>query len=102
MCPLYGGSTVYIDDIPKLSLIIIIIELSIIVTMSNYCRVLADKHIPQTCIKFAQEKLNELREKNIIYNLMSHMIYMCDIGLVTASIILKVFKIVTSHTSETT
>ena len=68
----------------------------------NYCnRILADKQIPQTCIKFAKERLDELKEKNIVYNLMSHVTYMCDIGLIPSTAIREIFKIVTEDCTVT-
>ena len=50
-------------------------------------RLIADKQIPNACIKFATEKQGELMEKGIGRNFMTHLIALCDFGLISPAII---------------
>ena len=51
------------------------------------CRVIADKQVPVSCIKFAREKGALLREKGLVPNYMSHLVNLFDLGLVGPSIL---------------
>lgn len=55
----------------------------------------------QICLMFAREKLDELKEKNIVHNFISHIVYMCDIGLVPSSIIREICRIISEHPTVT-
>lgn len=55
-------------------------------------RSIADKQLPNFCLRFAHVRKQELEEKRLKYNFISHVIYMCDIGLVPPSTITEVNK----------
>ena len=50
-------------------------------------RLIADKQIPNACVKFATEKQGELLEKGIGRNFMTHLIALCDFGLISPAVI---------------
>lgn len=55
-------------------------------------RALADKQVPQACLLFAHQKKDDLANKRLLHNFISHLIYMCDIGLVTPSTLTEVTR----------
>lgn len=57
-------------------------------------KIMADKQMPQACLTFAKEKKQELKEKSILYNLVTHIIYMCDIGLVPPCTLTEVIRVI--------
>ena len=62
--------------------------------LTCYYRIMADKQMPQACLTFAKEKKQELKEKSILYNLVTHIIYMCDIGLVPPCTLTEVIRVI--------
>ena len=51
------------------------------------CRLIAAKQIPAACLSFAHEKKEELIEKGIVQNFMTHLIALCDIGLINPTVL---------------
>ena len=61
-----------------------------------FIRILADKQVSSICILFAKQKKKELLEKHIVYNFISHVIYICDIGLIPTATLTEVVKVLFS------
>ena len=50
-------------------------------------RLIAEKQVPQACIKFSKENGKLFHEKGIVPNFMTHLISLFDIGLITPTTI---------------
>jgi len=57
-------------------------------------RLIADKQIPTACVKFAQQKRAEILRKGISRNFMTHLIALCDFGLISPAVIRSSMNIV--------
>ena len=62
---------------------------------SDY-RLIAAKQIPTACLIFAREKKEQLIEKGIVQNFMTHLITLCDIGLINPTVLKDSMKTVYS------
>jgi polycomb protein SUZ12 len=59
-------------------------------------KIIADKQVSEICLLFAKNKKTELASNNVTYNFISHIIYMCDIGLISPTTLLKIIDILHS------
>ena len=53
----------------------------------SYYRLIATKQLPAACLMFACEKKEELIEKGIVQNFMTHLIALCDTGLINPAVL---------------
>ena len=59
------------------------ISLSHHLSLSLYTRMIADKHIPTACVKFAEEKGSEILQKNHVNSFLAHLVSLCQFGLIS-------------------
>ena len=64
------------------------------------CRLIAAKQLPAACLKFAKERREELIEKDIVQNFMTHLITLCDIGLINPTVLKDSMAVVYSSAAS--
>ena len=48
---------------------------------------IADKHLPNACVRFSQEKGSEILQRNHVHSFLAHLVSLCQFGLISLSVI---------------
>ena len=95
-------ATVHINIPPWTPVSMIYILYRLPCTFYSDYRLIAAKQIPDACLSFAREKKEELIEKGIVQNFMTHLITLCDIGLINPTVLKNSMTVVYTNTTTTT
>ena len=71
-----------------------------ILFLSFMSRLIASKQVPAACLTFARQRKQELIEKGIVQNFMTHLITLCDVGLINPMVLKDSMAIVYSDTNS--